>query len=316
MSDLYSENSGRLIYKINKIKALINELEEPKSPESNYNDQNMIQVNYKSYLYLPIMFILLGLTVLPIQFHLRNFDLQILKMNDSCSDSTALIFNNLSDNQSMLFNTLFPYGLPNSIKLEKFLKDIQILDQLNKQQNLNNITIKYLSESECMAKNYTKYLNMITINSASILESIKKQLYFRIPYSNIILICDDDLYKNSLINSARHIRSEQEYQVLDEIFLDEDYQTNVLIKWNITCENLHSSTVTIAYAQMSFLSGKIIGAIFWSILADYIGRKNIFLITLYVSGIIGSLISMVHAYRVFLAIRFIIAALVQVKKKI
>ncbi|RNA30767.1 organic cation transporter [Brachionus plicatilis] len=311
MSDLYSDNSGRLIYKINKMKAFLGELEDPKAAQSTISDKKMIRVTYRSYLYLPIMFVLLGLTILPIQFHLRNFDLQILKMNDSCSDSTALIFNTLNANQTMLFNKLFPYGLPNSNRLEKFLKDIHILDELYTKQSLNNLTIKYLSESECMAKNYTKYLNMITISSARILNSVKKQLYYRIPYSNRILICDDDLYKKSLINSARRTRSELEYQMLDELLQDEDFQTNVLVKWNITCENLHSSIVTIAYAQMSFLSGKIIGAIFLSIMADYIGRKNIYLITLYVSGIVGSLVSMVHTYRLFLAVRFVIAALVQ-----
>lgn len=259
------------------------------------------------------MFFLLGLTILPIQFHLWNFDLQILKMNDSCYDSTALIFNSLNENHTVLFNTLFPYGFPSSNKLEKFLKEVKILDTFQKKQSIDNISIKYLSEFECMAKNYTKYLNMITIDSEKILKSIKKQLYYQIPYSNIILICDDELYKKSLINSARNIRSELDYQVLEEVFIDEDFQSNVLIKWNITCQNLYSSTVTISYAQMSFLSGKIIGSIFFSILADYIGRKNIYIITLYISGIIGSLISMVHNYRLFLAIRFVIAALVQVK---
>ena len=39
---------------------------------------------------------------------------------------------------------------------------------------------------------------------------------------------------------------------------------------------------------MTYLSGDIIGAIFFSMLADFVGRKKVYLGTLYVSTIIGS----------------------------
>lgn len=66
---------------------------------------------------------------------------------------------------------------------------------------------------------------------------------------------------------------------------------------------------------MTFLSGEIIGAIFFAMLADYIGRKKVYLVTLYASTIVGAFISMVQTYKQFIILRFPIAALVQVKKK-
>jgi MFS family permease len=63
---------------------------------------------------------------------------------------------------------------------------------------------------------------------------------------------------------------------------------------------------------MTFLSGEIIGAIFFSMLADYIGRKKVFLATLYLSTIVGSLISIVQTYKQYVIVRFPIAALTQV----
>ena len=83
-------------------------------------------------------------------------------------------------------------------------------------------------------------------------------------------------------------------------------------KWNISCKNLSNSVVTISYAQMTFLSGEIIGAIFFSMLADYLGRKRVYLATLYISTIAGSLISIVQSYKQFVIARFPIAALTQV----
>jgi MFS family permease len=65
---------------------------------------------------------------------------------------------------------------------------------------------------------------------------------------------------------------------------------------------------------MTFLSGEIIGAIFFSMLADYIGRKRVYLSTLYVSTIVGSIVSIVQTYKQFVIIRFPIAALTQVNE--
>ena len=70
--------------------------------------------------------------------------------------------------------------------------------------------------------------------------------------------------------------------------------------------------MTISYAQMTFLSGEIIGAIFFAMLADYIGRKKVYLLTLYTSTIVGAFISMVQTYKQFIIFRFPIAALAQV----
>lgn len=47
-------------------------------------------------------------------------------------------------------------------------------------------------------------------------------------------------------------------------------------------------------------------------LADYIGRKKVYLGTLYVSAIVGSIISLVQTYKQFVIVRFPIAALTQV----
>ena len=67
---------------------------------------------------------------------------------------------------------------------------------------------------------------------------------------------------------------------------------------------------------MTHLSGQIIGSIVFSMLADYTGRKRIYLVTLYLSTIVGLLISIVQTYKQFVIIRFPIAALVQVDYKI
>jgi MFS family permease len=64
---------------------------------------------------------------------------------------------------------------------------------------------------------------------------------------------------------------------------------------------------------MTYLSGDIIGAIFFSMLADFVGRKKVYLGTLYVSTIIGSLLSIVQTYKQFVLVRFPIAALTQVE---
>lgn len=64
---------------------------------------------------------------------------------------------------------------------------------------------------------------------------------------------------------------------------------------------------------MTYLSGDIIGAIFFSMLADFVGRKKVYLGTLYISTIIGSLLSIVQTYKQFVLVRFPIAALTQVE---
>ena len=81
---------------------------------------------------------------------------------------------------------------------------------------------------------------MVTINANSqkaastTFSPVKKQLFYQIPYSNIILICDDELYRKSLINSARSIRLSQDYELNNDALGSElaDYQSNVLIQVN------------------------------------------------------------------------------------
>ena len=124
---------------------------------------------------------------------------------------------------------------------------------------------------------------------------------------NLILICDDAFHAKSKRRENLAPTSES-YFGADHL----DVKANVLTQWNISCKSLSSTTATISYSQMTFLSGQIIGAILFSMLADYLGRKRVYLITLYSSTIIGSIASIVQTYKQFVFVRFPIAAITQV----
>lgn len=72
------------------------------------------------------------------------------------------------------------------------------------------------------------------------------------------------------------------------------------------------TTSSVSYAQLTYLSGQILGAIGLSILADILGCKKVYLTSMYLATIIGVLISIVQTYRQYILVRLPIAALIQV----
>jgi len=297
----------------------------------------MNTITYKSKYFTLIIYILLSLTLLPLQYHNESFGIQIRKMQDSCANT----FRHLNANQTAILEAIFPFGFSNVLSISNLENELKVVDRIHQTQTLNNLTLKFMSQKDCVAKNFTNVLNIITIQSATKkpplmpiyheedevghenqlrLGQLKlintKQNTFQTEqrtfqkFSNIILICDDESYKKSLMNSGgiSSLLVEDEYRNSD-VF---DFQSNILTQWNISCRNLSNSIVSISYAQMTFLSGEIIGAIFFSMLADYIGRKKVFLATLYLSTIVGSLVSIVQTYKQYVIVRFPIAALTQV----
>lgn len=194
---------------------------------------SMVKITYKSKYFMLIAFVLLAMTLLPVQYHSENFSVQMKKMLDSCADS----YGYFNENQTYILDTLFPFGFSQAISFDALLHELNIIDDIHRRQNLNNLTIKYLTHAECMIKNYTNILNLITIpsettgnvdnqrqhqhhhhnhhskyainyqlSSASPLFvgkkkfEIRQQTYHQLPASNIILICDDESYKKSLFN--------------------------------------------------------------------------------------------------------------------
>lgn len=154
---------------------------------------------YKSAYFLPISFVLIALTLLPLQYHAENFSIQMKKMLDSCADSAGLF----NKNQTQILDTLFPYGFNGggmggggggggggvgvvgvassagggssseflggrgSSGFEQLVQELAVIDEIHRRQmsDNNNLTIKYLSQADCLSKNYTNILNLITIAS-------------------------------------------------------------------------------------------------------------------------------------------------------
>ena len=352
---------------------------------------NMTKITYKSKLLMPLTLLMLSFTLMPIQYHGENFGLQMKCMIDACLDAHGYF----SEHQPNVLDTIFPYGFSSSLSFDYLSYELRALSEISQKYSSPNLTIKYLTQSDCVSNNFSKVLNIITIKTpAAALMTTTQMIHTTMnPYHlftnyhfnhidfgklsrqfvanpeykynyhyqqqklkssgrnrqasvepaapaanhfiNILIICDDEAYRRSMANGAggstviplvslnaastpptttttttmSSSEFESSYLPAVDTF---DFQTNILSQWNISCKNLSSSTVTISYAQMTFLSGEIIGSIFFSMLADYIGRKRIYLATLYVSTFIGALVSMVQSYKQFVIIRFPIAALAQV----
>jgi hypothetical protein len=175
---------------------------------------------------MPTAFFLIAFTLLPIQYHAENFGIQMKKMLDSCADSAGFF----NENQTHILDTLFPYGFGNGVSggFEQLAQELAVIDEIHRRQALreNNLTIKYLTQAECLRKNYTGILNLITIASPSSLSkpvkhsplrvfeitddmrqryAISRQqvMFHQLPKSNVILVCDDDSYKKSLFNAIK-----------------------------------------------------------------------------------------------------------------
>lgn len=142
---------------------------------------------YKSVYFLPVSFVLVALTLLPLQYHAENFGIQMKKMLDSCADSAGLF----NENQTQILDTLFPYGFVGSSAsgfgqslggrgsgnsnptmtttgsgFEQLLQELAVIDEIHRRQMSDtNLTIKYLTQADCLSKNYTSILNLITIAS-------------------------------------------------------------------------------------------------------------------------------------------------------
>lgn len=125
------------------------------------------RMRYKSAYFLPITFFLIALTLLPLQYHVENFSVQMKKMLDSCADSAGYF----NENQTQILDTLFPYGFGSGVGVggigfEQLAQELAVIDEIHRRQmSDNNLTIKYLTQAECLSKNYTSILNLITIAS-------------------------------------------------------------------------------------------------------------------------------------------------------
>lgn len=234
----------------------------------NYNiklqSTSAARIVYKSPYILPFTFVLIALTLLPIQYHAENFAIQMKKMLDSCADSAGYF----NENQTHILDTLFPYGfgggnvggatIDGDVKpgFEQLAQELAVIDEIfRRQMNDNNLTIKYLTQADCLSKNFTSILNLITIAASSSppprrrlfqtttsenqYEVSRQQVMFhQLPKSNVILVCDDDSYKKSLLNSMKQAKINDYYNELEGNFVDEngrqhdidllDFQTNVL----------------------------------------------------------------------------------------
>lgn len=167
-------------------------------------------LKYKSKYFIHFSFLMLVLSQLPVQYHNENFEIQMKKMQDSCAES----YGYFNDNQTHILDTLFPYGFSSALSFDSLYQELKSIDEIHKKKSLNNITIKYLSQSECLSKNYTNIINMITVSTSKTIThttnsnlkkyEIKQQIYHQLPSSNIILVCDDESYKKSLINTYKY----------------------------------------------------------------------------------------------------------------
>lgn len=199
------------------------------------NSKSLNTITYKWRVFMPSTFTLVTLTLLTIQYQNENFSIQMSKMQDSCAES----YGYFNENQTYILDTLFPYGFSSALSFDDLYNQLKIIDEIHKKQSINNITIKYLSQSECKAKNYTSLINMITVPSSvrninSQKYRLKQQFYYKIPMTNIILVCDDESYKKSLLNSiqsaslisplAFESQFENDLSAMDLL----DFQTNVI----------------------------------------------------------------------------------------
>lgn len=297
---------------------------EPSGHNMFFNN-NSNTITCKSKHFVLTSFLLLFFTLLPLQYHNQNFLIQVKKMQDSCMESKGFFH----ENQSYILDTIFPYGFSSGLEFDTLNRQLNVLNQIQQSRSLNNYTLKSMRQLDCIQNNMTSFLNIITVPPAAefqvatttppapfIVDSFfvsslkikqkKHEHNARVQAQNLILICDDEFHDKSV---ARAIGSRS--HISDPYYFD-DVKANVLTQWNISCKSLSTTTATISYSQMTFLSGQILGAIFFSMLSDYLGRKRVYLITLYSSTIIGSVASIVQTYKQFVFVRFPIAAITQV----
>lgn len=227
---------------------------------ANSNNFSMNTITYKSKYFIPFTFFLFVFTLLPIQYHKENFGIQMRKMQDQCTDS----YGYFNQNQTNILDTIFPYGFSSALSFENLSNELKVLDEIHSKQSLNNLTIKYLTQKECLINNYTNVLNFITIPSTTtttrpnyllnglfitsqrfnkvdpyhendekvdktskhmlkrdiLYNQIAQKSYHKVPNTNVILICDDDAFKKSLIHGV-HDADYLKYDLLD-------FQTNIL----------------------------------------------------------------------------------------
>lgn len=241
---------------------------------NNNNGSSMNSITYKSVYFTPLTFILLTFTLLPIQYHNENFSIQMRKMLDTCAES----FGYFNQNQTNILDIIFPYGFSSSLSFENLINELKVIDEIHQKQVINNLTVKYLSQNECLANNYSNILNIITISSTSTLTSqpvdkrnkyrinrdivddykmyqdedesedddedlvgptyqkfrIKQQPFYRSPTTtNLILICDDESYKKSVLNELKQNKGEKTFSNDNDINIVSntdliDFQSNIL----------------------------------------------------------------------------------------
>lgn len=169
-------------------------------------------ITYKSKHFVLVIFILLFFTLLPLQYHNQNFLVQIKKMQDSCTESKGYF----NENQTYILDTIFPYGFSSGLEFSSLNHQLNLLNKIQQSKSRNNYTIKYMNQQECKLNNLTNMLNIVTIpdkvktttKRPFVVDSqfvaslqIRQKKYLKQRGSNVILICDDEIFKRSQSNS-------------------------------------------------------------------------------------------------------------------
>ncbi len=132
---------------------------EPSGNNMYFTNSNAI--TFKSKHFILVSYLLLLFTLLPLQYHSQNFLLQVKKMQDSCFESRGLF----TENQSYILDAIFPYGFSSGLEFDGLSRQLNILNRIQKSRGLDNYTLKYMRQEDCVQNNMTSFLNIITVPS-------------------------------------------------------------------------------------------------------------------------------------------------------
>ena len=141
----------------------------------NAQELGLNRITYRKSYFMQITFILFALTLIPIQYHNENFNLQMLKVLDYCDQVSA-------DAQ------------------EAFLAEPSRLISNDHATLLNpNVSVAYLNRNECA--NYRNSTNLFSIfsikNGKGFNQNSKKS-----DNISVIYLCIDDVTKNFILNET------------------------------------------------------------------------------------------------------------------
>lgn len=80
------------------------------------------------------------------------------------------------------------------------------------------------------------------------------------------------------------------------------------LQWDLVCGNKHYASL----ATTIYFTGVMLGGLLFGFVSDCIGRLPVILFTLYTAVVIGTGLSFVPNYSLFVILRFVIGVLMQV----